>query len=132
MPSARRAAQISDDDHHHGHGDSKSKKMHPILFFAMRGFSNCRTRIGYIGPCLFLFCLALLLSSFLLHSRNLVCVSVSPYYPRSRVGFFSFDGFESDFGLLGVPWCKSIRFDPTLLFISQMFLCSVLAPPFGC
>ncbi|XP_057968559.1 uncharacterized protein LOC131158028 isoform X2 [Malania oleifera] len=101
MLSARRVAQVSEE----GDEDDESKtKKH--ISFAMRA-SNYVTRTGYLGPCLVLLCLALLLSSLLLHSRNLVCVSVSPYDPRSRVGFFGFGTLESDFGSLGVPWCRS-------------------------
>ncbi|CAN1836724.1 hypothetical protein LINPERHAP1_LOCUS34866 [Linum perenne] len=53
---------------------------------------------------LLLFALALI-GSITYHSRTLVCIS--RFDPKSRAGFFGIDGLESDFGALGVPWCRS-------------------------
>ncbi|MQM04139.1 hypothetical protein Taro_036931 [Colocasia esculenta] len=50
--------------------------------------------------------LLLLLGSLLSRSRSFVCVS--PYETLPRMALFgSMEGLASDFGSLGVPWCKS-------------------------
>ncbi|PQQ08698.1 uncharacterized protein Pyn_02466 [Prunus yedoensis var. nudiflora] len=85
--------------------ESKTKKHLPISFFTTR-ITNYLTRTGPVWPCLLLLALVLLL---IFNSRRFVCVS--PYDPVSRSGFFGFDGLESDFGSLGVPWCKYIRLE---------------------
>ncbi|KAL6285680.1 hypothetical protein ACE6H2_010070 [Prunus campanulata] len=85
--------------------ESKTKKHLPISFFTTR-ITNYLTRTGPVWPCLLLLALVLLLIfSLIFNSRRFVCVS--PYDPVSRSGFFGFDGLESDFGSLGVPWCRS-------------------------
>ncbi|KAG2330908.1 hypothetical protein Bca52824_002088 [Brassica carinata] len=33
----------------------------------------------------------------------------SRFDPAARIGFFGLDGLESDFGALGVPWCKHLQ-----------------------
>ncbi|KAL6966089.1 hypothetical protein U1Q18_044109 [Sarracenia purpurea var. burkii] len=102
--SARRPAQFSgegDDDNDDG-DESKTRK-HVSL--AIRA-TNYLTRIGHFWPCVVLWLVLLFLSSLVIYSRNLVCVS-SPYDPLSRMRFFAYGDLESDFGSLGVPWCRS-------------------------
>lgn len=108
--SLRRSPQPHGDEAAGENGDgaadeSKTKKQQ--LPLTMRA-ANYLTRMGHIGPCLaFLFLTFIaILSLQLFHSRSFVCVSSSYYDPVSRSGFYGFDGLESDFGFLGVPWCK--------------------------
>ncbi|GLT52845.1 hypothetical protein SLA2020_261620 [Shorea laevis] len=109
--SLRRASPQHGDE---GSGDnddgtadeSKTKKQQlPLTTRAV----NYLTRMGPMGPCLAFLCLTFLaiISLLIFHSRPFVCVSSSYYNPVSRSGFFGLDGFESDFGSLGVPWCRS-------------------------
>ncbi|KAK8584813.1 hypothetical protein V6N13_138759 [Hibiscus sabdariffa] len=85
--------------------ESKTKKPHLYVLA-----TNYISRLGLAkSPCLCL-SLCLLLSVFLLfssmlNSRSFICLS--PYDPISRASFFGLDGLESDFGSLGVPWCRS-------------------------
>ncbi|XP_015894599.1 uncharacterized protein LOC107428563 [Ziziphus jujuba] len=106
--SSRRAASHADEagtDDEPTADESKTKKHLPISFFTTRA-TNYFTRVGPIWPCLFvLFFVLLLIFSLVYNSRRFVCVS--PYNSVSRSGFFGFDGLESDFGSLGVPWCRS-------------------------
>ncbi|KAF3955599.1 hypothetical protein CMV_019195 [Castanea mollissima] len=88
--------------------DEKAKKQqHQQLRIATRAAANYLTRMGPFGLCLVFLSLAFLsiLSLYLFHSRSFVCVS--SYDPITRSGFFGLDGLESDFGSLGVPWCRS-------------------------
>ncbi|KAF6164459.1 hypothetical protein GIB67_025285 [Kingdonia uniflora] len=99
-----RNAQINDDEDDENLDDeSKTRKN---ISFAMRA-SNQVTKFGVLWPCLLLILIFVLIASALLHSRNIVCLaSNDPYY--SRLNFFgSIDGLASDFGSLGVPWCRS-------------------------
>lgn len=96
------SGDIDDDD---DDDDVSKTKKHNFSFFTHR-ISNYFVRIGPIWACLALVALILLLISSLIffHSRRFVCVS--SYDPVSRSGFFGMDGLDSDFGSLGVPWCK--------------------------
>lgn len=117
--SSRRGAAHSDDEEDAvtgggGGGDdddeSKTKKHQHIFFYATKRASNYFTRIGsftYWLCALALFLILFILSSLLFSSRGFVCIS-SSYSPVSRAGFFGFDGLESDFGALGVPWCECL------------------------
>lgn len=103
--SSRRAPHHSGDfDDDDDHDVSKTKKNRFSLF--THRLSIYFTRIGPIWACLALVGLILLMISSLIffHSRRFVCVS--SYDPVSRSGFFGMDGLDSDFGSLGVPWCK--------------------------
>ncbi|KAG6727842.1 hypothetical protein I3842_02G144900 [Carya illinoinensis] len=101
-PHGDEAAENNDDG---ATDDSKTKKQQ--LPLTTRAF-NYFTRMGPIGPCLaFLFLVFLaLLSLLLFHSHSFVCVS-SYYDPVYRSRLLGLDGLESDFGSLGVPWCRS-------------------------
>lgn len=99
--SLRRAAQHSEE----GDDDDDESKTRKHVSFTVRA-TNHLARTGYLWPCLALCLLLLLIPSLILHSRNFVCVS-SYSDPLSRIGFLNFDGLESDFGYLGVPWCRS-------------------------
>ena len=90
--------------------NGKTKKNQQSFFYATR-VSNYLTRLGSGSPwpcaiVLFLIPLLVLVSSLFLSSHGLVCIS--SYDPVSRANFFGFDGLESDFGALGVPWCESL------------------------
>ncbi|KDP37266.1 hypothetical protein JCGZ_06322 [Jatropha curcas] len=110
--SSRRASPhpddaVSDNDTLPLSGDeSKTKKQSLSLLAA-----NYLSRLSHLCPCptpCLILCLILVsvsIASLLFHSRNFVCVS--PFDPAIRVGFFGLDGLESDFGVLGVPCCRS-------------------------
>ncbi|KAJ6715321.1 hypothetical protein OIU85_026787 [Salix viminalis] len=84
--------------------DSKTKKQNLSLLA-----SNYLSRLSHFCICptaCLITCLLLaviLITSLALHSRSFVCISD----PGSRAGFFGLEGLESDFGSLGVPWCRS-------------------------
>ncbi|KAK4269345.1 hypothetical protein QN277_022514 [Acacia crassicarpa] len=89
--------------------ESKIRKHQPFFFNATTRAFNYLSRLSGSGS-YWLFAISLLLlllsvSSLLFSSRGFVCVSSSS--PFSRVGFFGSDVLESDFGALGVPWCRS-------------------------
>lgn len=122
--SSRRPSQASDAA---GDGDlatddeSKTKK-HSHLSLAIarashffyRNVSSSTSSVGWcLWPCVLLCISVFLITSLVYHSRNLVCIS--PYDPVSRVNFFGLDGLDSDFGALGVPWCKFL-----LGFVDQL------------
>lgn len=110
--SARRGSTFSDDEDDAvtaaADDESKTKKHQHFFFLATNRASHHLSRFGSGAYCVcalaFLFIL-FLFSSFLFSSRGFVCIS-SSYSPVSRAGFFGFDGLESDFGALGVPWCE--------------------------
>ena len=101
-----------------GADESKTKRPHIYLLA-----SNFVSRIGHQWwPCLviaLLFLALLFLISFAFPSTTFVCIS--RFDPVARIGFFGLDGLESDFGALGVPWCKLAlslsAFDIVHLFI---------------
>lgn len=91
--------------------ESKTKKQQHILFRVTNRASNYLSRWGgqYYVPCVAISLLLLLALSFVFTSRSFVCISSSSFYhPVSRAGFFGLDGLDSDFGVLGVPWCKPL------------------------
>ncbi|KAJ7963038.1 DNA-directed RNA polymerase subunit beta [Quillaja saponaria] len=107
--SSRRATPHSDEDGVSvaGGDESKTKKQH-IFFYATNRASYYLSRLGlgHPWPCLIgLFLILVLVSSLIFNSRGFVCIS--SFDPVSRSRFFGFDGLESDFGSLGVPWCRS-------------------------
>ncbi|KAK3027074.1 hypothetical protein RJ639_040906 [Escallonia herrerae] len=94
----------SDDDGAAGGDESKTRKH---ASFAIRA-TNYMARTGYLWPCLILALVLLVIFSVIIHTRDLVCVSsVSSFDPASRLRFLGFDGLDSDFGSLGIPWCRS-------------------------
>ncbi|EEF46422.1 uncharacterized protein LOC8273817 [Ricinus communis] len=98
---------VSDADTSLISGDESKTKKQSLTLLATNYFSRLSHLCPCPTPCLILCLLVVLVStgSLLFHSRNFVCVS--PFDPATRVGFFGFDGLESDFGALGVPWCRS-------------------------
>lgn len=111
--SSRRAAPANDD----GDDESKTRKH---ISIATR-ITNYLIRTGHIWPCLLIgLVIVLLVTSFVYHTRDLVCISASSSSHSSRLRFFGFEGLETDFGSLGVPWCKFIAF-PILVFIRICF-----------
>ncbi|KAL9247347.1 hypothetical protein vseg_020788 [Gypsophila vaccaria] len=92
--------EIPEDD---GGDDSKTKKHIPITTRLL----NFVSRNGLLWPLLTLAFLAVLFSSSaMFYTRTLVCAGPTSD-PLSRVGLFRFDPLDSDFGSLGVPWCRS-------------------------
>ncbi|XP_031475897.1 uncharacterized protein LOC116247739 [Nymphaea colorata] len=61
-------------------------------------------RIGFLGQCLIL-SLLLLLGFLVIHSPRYICDSRPDAFSRQHL--ISIEGLDSDFGLLGVPWCRS-------------------------
>ncbi|XP_061374814.1 uncharacterized protein LOC133317035 [Gastrolobium bilobum] len=96
-----------DDEDAAVNGDeSKTRKQQNILFLATNRVSNYISRMGgysYYWPCATIALFIFLAFLFLFTSRRFVCISD----PVSRAGFYGLDGLESDFGALGVPWCRS-------------------------
>ncbi|OVA08583.1 hypothetical protein BVC80_209g329 [Macleaya cordata] len=95
-----RNAQISEEE------DEDESKTRKNISVAMRATNHITYKFGVIWPCLFLLFLLLLIFSLIVRSRNLVCVS-SYGSPYSRMSVVGMDGLDSDFGTLGVPWCRS-------------------------
>ncbi|KAF5178189.1 Dna-directed rna polymerase subunit beta [Thalictrum thalictroides] len=99
-----RNAQINEE----GDEDADESKTRKHVSFAMRA-TNHISKIGFLWPCL-LFIFFLILADIFVHYRNIVCLSSSSspndsFY--SRFNLFGIDGLDSEFGLLGVPWCRS-------------------------
>ncbi|KAL0463867.1 UNVERIFIED_CONTAM: hypothetical protein Slati_0274300 [Sesamum latifolium] len=82
--------------------ESKTRKH---ISVAMR-VSNYLIRTGYIWPLLIMCIAILIISSLVIHSRDLICIPAFPSHHVSRL-FSGSDGLESDFGSLGAPWCRS-------------------------
>ncbi|KVH97987.1 hypothetical protein Ccrd_023797 [Cynara cardunculus var. scolymus] len=102
--SMRRGAHMEDEGDEHQGDESKTKKH---LSIAIR-ITNYFTRTGYLCPIILIAIAILLISSFFVRSHDLLCVSsISSFDRLSRSRFFGLDGLESDFGSLGVPWCRS-------------------------
>ncbi|KAG8379977.1 hypothetical protein BUALT_Bualt07G0145700 [Buddleja alternifolia] len=85
-------------------GDESKTRKHVSV--AMR-VTNYLIRTGYLWPILVIGLIIVIISSVIIHSRDLVCISASSSDYISRLRFFGFDSLESDFGSLGVPWCRS-------------------------
>ncbi|KAG9143309.1 hypothetical protein Leryth_010237 [Lithospermum erythrorhizon] len=83
--------------------ESKTRKQSSITIRV----TNYLTRTGFIWPVLIIGLIIIVLTSFVINARDLVCISASSSDRASRLKFFGFDGLESDFGSLGVPWCRS-------------------------
>jgi hypothetical protein len=105
LSSRRVTSHLDDAETDASADDSKTKKQNLSLLA-----SNYLSRLSHFCICptaCLLICLLLaviLITSLAFHSRSFVCVSD----PGSRAGFFGLEGLESDFGSLGVPWCKSL------------------------
>ncbi|KAJ6947388.1 hypothetical protein NC651_001928 [Populus alba x Populus x berolinensis] len=104
LSSRRVTSHLDDAETDASADDSKTKKQNLSLLA-----SNYLSRLSHFCICptaCLLICLLLaviLITSLAFHSRSFVCVSD----PGSRAGFFGLEGLESDFGSLGVPWCRS-------------------------
>lgn len=122
--STRRPAQFTDDggtaaddEANEETGDESKTRKH--ISIAMR-VTNYLTRTGYLCPILIFGLVIIIISSLVFRSRDLVCISASSSDHISRLRFFGFDGLESDFGSLGVPWCKSLA---NFSFVVVVFFC---------
>ncbi|KAL8522412.1 hypothetical protein ACS0TY_012524 [Phlomoides rotata] len=80
--------------------DSKTRK-HTSIFPRI---SNYLTRTRFLWPILIVALAIAIIYALLVHSRDSLSDSSSGYISRL---IFWFDGLESDFGTLGVPWCRS-------------------------
>ncbi|KAH6781385.1 DNA-directed RNA polymerase subunit beta [Perilla frutescens var. hirtella] len=100
--STRRPPHAAEDGGGGGEAadDSKTRKHVSI---ATR-VTNYLTRAGYVWPILITAVAIMIISSLVVRSRDLV--PASSFDGISRL-FFPLDGVESDFGALGVPWCRS-------------------------
>jgi hypothetical protein len=118
LSSRRVTSHLDDAETDASADDSKTKKQNLSLLA-----SNYVSRVSHFCICptaCLLICLLLaviLITSLAFHSRSFVCVSD----PGSRAGFFGLEGLESDFGSLGVPWCKSLS--PTLARLFPLLNC---------
>lgn len=106
--SIRRSPPAADDaagplDNRAAGDDSKTRKH---ISVAIR-LTNCFIRSGYFWPILTIALVLITLSSAIIHSRDLVCIKPSSADHISRLRFFGFDDLDTDFGALGVPWCRS-------------------------
>lgn len=106
-PHATDDAAFFDDGAADETGDESKTRKH--ISMAMR-LTNFLTRTGYLWPILVIALLIVIIFSIIINSRDLVCISASTSDHISRLRFFGFDALESDFGSLGVPWCKSYLF----------------------
>lgn len=108
--SLRRGTPQNDDDDDGAADESKTKRHRYLFSPAIKRASNYLSRISCPGVywlctiALFLFLLSAF--SLLFSYRGFVCVST--YNPVSRLGLSGPDAIESDFGALGVPWCKRL------------------------
>ncbi|KAM3232842.1 putative protein isoform X1 [Capsicum annuum] len=103
--SLRRGSPVTGDGDGDGEVDElkKRKQLSPVT-----RFTNYMTRTCHIWPFLLIgIVLVVIVTSFAYHSRDLVCISASSSNHISRLRFFGFQGLETDFGSLGVPWCRS-------------------------
>ncbi|XP_019223756.1 PREDICTED: uncharacterized protein LOC109205496 [Nicotiana attenuata] len=100
--SSRRAPPFSDD----GDDDGDQSKTRKHISVPTK-ITNYLIRTGHLWPCLLIGLVIIVLTSFVYHTRDLVCISASSSDHISRLRFFGFDGLETDFGSLGVPWCRS-------------------------
>lgn len=109
--SLRRPAQFSgggEDDAEDAGDESKTRKHMSVVMRATNYLTRTLPGGGCLCP-LFLvlsFLLLLFVSSLVIRSRCSVCVGSSAYDPVSRMRFFGYEDPDSDFGSLGVPWCK--------------------------
>ncbi|PIN12242.1 hypothetical protein CDL12_15144 [Handroanthus impetiginosus] len=90
----------AEDDGGDETADKSKTRKH--ISVAMR-ITNYLTRTGYMWPVLIMALAIVIICSLVVHLRDLVCISASSSDHISRL----FDGLESDFGALGVPWCRS-------------------------
>nr|GMD35489.1 uncharacterized protein LOC109192617 [Ipomoea batatas] len=104
LSSRRAGGPVNEDGDDDSTGDESKTRKHS--FTPMR-FINYLTRTGHIWPCLLIGLVVVVITSFIVHTRDLVCISASSADHTSRLRFFGFDGLETDFGSLGVPWCRS-------------------------
>ncbi|KAK4413852.1 hypothetical protein Salat_2798000 [Sesamum alatum] len=102
-PHAGEDGASGEDDGGDETADESKTRKH--ISVAMR-VSNYLIRTGYIWPLLIMCIAIVIISSLVIHSRDLICISAFPSHHISRL-FSGSDGLESDFGSLGVPWCRS-------------------------
>lgn len=99
-------------------GDESKTRKHSSIAIRL---TNYLIRSGYFWPVIAVAIVLIIVTSVFIHSRDLVCISVSSADHTSRLRFFGFDGLETDFGALGVPWCKCFHLSILHLFIFFQF-----------
>lgn len=107
--SVRRPAQFSGDGVEDDNDDESKTRKHISLVMRATNYltrltTGCNLWPYFLVPS---FLLLILFSSLLIASRSSVCVVSSAYDPVSRMRFFGYQDPDSDFGSLGVPWCRS-------------------------
>ncbi|CAA6671618.1 unnamed protein product [Spirodela intermedia] len=101
--SARRSSPKAED----GDGDDESKtRKHVSLPARFAKFVSGSVRAGSVAQYIVLSVVMLFLGSVLSRSRSFVCVGPNETLPRLAV-FENIEGLASEFGSLGVPWCRS-------------------------
>ncbi|KAL6559904.1 hypothetical protein OROGR_005021 [Orobanche gracilis] len=103
-PHACEDVVTAEDDGGDEAGDESKTRKHMAVPV---GITNYLTRTGYLWPIILIGLIIVIISSVIIHSQDLVCISASSADHISRLRFFGFDGLDSDFGSLGVPWCRS-------------------------
>ncbi|KAK9148670.1 hypothetical protein Scep_007427 [Stephania cephalantha] len=94
-----RTSQVNDEEDEED-DEPKNRKNVSVAIKAAKHIA----RLTLLWPCLALALLLLAISLFF-HYRSLLCVpSIEPSY---RLNLLGVDGIDSDFGALGVPWCRS-------------------------
>lgn len=123
--STRRPPHAAEDGGGGGEAADESKtRKH--MSVAIR-VTNYLTRTGYVWPVLVTTVAVVAIYTLVVRSRDLVPSSSTNGISRL---FFPIDGVESDFGSLGVPWCKSSYFriiwvSDTMPIQSWVFLCKL-------
>lgn len=96
------AAEEGESAEDEGTADESKTRKHISMFLKI---SNYLTRTRFILLILIVALAVVIIYSLIVHSRDSLSDSSSGHISRM---FFGFDGLESDFGSLGVPWCKLI------------------------
>ncbi|XP_051136411.1 uncharacterized protein LOC127255032 [Andrographis paniculata] len=106
IPTRRPPHDVGAPEDHAGDHTGDDSKTRKHISLAIR-LTNCFIRSGYFWPIIAIALALVIISSVIVRSRDLVCISASSADHISRMRFFGFDGLETDFGALGVPWCRS-------------------------
>ncbi|WOL14569.1 hypothetical protein Cni_G23349 [Canna indica] len=108
--SSRRSPPYSEEDGDEGgagdfHDESKTRK---YASFAGRVPMHARAALSGPSAAVSIFLLLLFTVAYFIFCRSRP-VCVSPYDPSARTVLFAatLDGLASDFGSLGVPWCRT-------------------------
>ncbi|XP_010924570.3 uncharacterized protein [Elaeis guineensis] len=104
MLSARRSPPSQEEDD----GDDESKiRKHAFLAARISMHARLASASHCLAVSLSLLLLLLVASFFLSRSRPVICVPAYDSIARTTLFEASLEGLASDFGSLGVPWCRS-------------------------